>query len=553
MKRMAHGDGDDFEDEFVNSPKKTMYPGDTMIKVEEGVEPSMMDSHNNMNCSNNLDDLDPMKNVNDIDDTSNNFNGSCDMIGNSPNNMDGNIHTNSVSDNFNVCNSISTTDMSRNNINVNSNIINNNDLNRNNNSFNASSNIGGMSGRNNNERASVENQLLPSAAADDLPVPDVIRSFKYTAECLNKKRQMNNSEYNRMMQQRMRQNFHSWGGPSDTDGFVNNPQQPNGYLRHSPVNQPDLYASNNPMNQRKNSPPMGSMQRNANNSTSPNPGSLRNNLPPSVFRNNIPSNIYKNSTSPINFRTDSSGNILRNSSPPNGSGTNNNLRMNSVPPMRSIISPPDIVPGNNSYQQPSMNSYTSSISRELNEKPEIRKATVKHSEREEIWALLQTELRKKYHNAILKKIRYTDCDNDEISIYKNSELSDAIFNEGITKFRLFYQIFEVTYVARNSAASTKSKETNDFFGTRKCYPSPNMAWNLFSSSVMDISTGVRMKYVLYTDRQGCSITVATANELDQAIFVEGITKFCICFDVTSNVSSSSSNGRAESGIALVKY
>lgn len=198
------------------------------------------------------------------------------------------------------------------------------------------------------------------------------------------------------------------------------------------------------------------------------------------------------------------------------------------------------LPANKSNGSLHGNVSRTSSAHAVQRKPEVRKATVKASESDGLWDMLETEIRKRYHHAFLKKIQYTDRENDNIVVYENRGLVDAVFKENMTKFCLYYKVYEVTFVTRkvfNKRNLERVDEISDLLGIRKCYPLPKdyfpsnscSVWNIFTNSLRNISLNAHMKYVTYTDHHGNMITAANSDELDTAVFADDISKFCIYY------------------------
>ena len=113
------------------------------------------------------------------------------------------------------------------------------------------------------------------------------------------------------------------------------------------------------------------------------------------------------------------------------------------------------------YSLQDLNSYNPNA---LHKMQEVRKTHIKVST---AWATLEKAVKSHNLGALIKKIKYTDKDNDDVYIFDSQELEDAIFMEGICNFHVLFLNYEVVYTAQNIEEGHFCAK----IGERKVYPS----------------------------------------------------------------------------------
>jgi len=152
------------------------------------------------------------------------------------------------------------------------------------------------------------------------------------------------------------------------------------------------------------------------------------------------------------------------------------------------------------------------------------------------WQTVEAALKELWRNAVIKQVKYTDDDNDEIYIVTGSELENAIYREGIIKFHVLYQ-HEIVYTVQKLG----EHKHNETIGRRKAYPtypsapisvagSRNLAFYVFTNAVQELGTYFVIKSIQYADFNGNIITIQTGEQLDDVIFINGITTFNVVYD-----------------------
>ena len=179
------------------------------------------------------------------------------------------------------------------------------------------------------------------------------------------------------------------------------------------------------------------------------------------------------------------------------------------------------------YSLQDLNSYDPTV---LDKMQEVRKTHIKVST---AWATLEEAVKSHNLGALIKKIKYTDEDNDDVYISDSQELEDAIFMEGICNFQLLFLNFEVVYTAQNIQEHNHCER----IGRRKVYPSstkcaatsPKSFWNIFSDGIKEIWKIANIIKVSYKDRNDIEIFIFNSEELEKAVFVENIFNFHVFF------------------------
>lgn len=173
---------------------------------------------------------------------------------------------------------------------------------------------------------------------------------------------------------------------------------------------------------------------------------------------------------------------------------------------------------------------------EPNEEIGTRKAYPSHSNSSSngAWDIFLSTVQQASKNVQIKKIKYTDGNNNELYIVSREELDIAIFTEGRRKFHVMFEL-EILYTAQR-LDEKKPEKPDKNIGVRKAYPLPSLpsnpvrsAWNIFSVTINQVYENSEIKKIMYTDKSGKDIIIVNREELEKAIFCEGIAVFHVLF------------------------